>query len=212
MRNQYLPVLVVLVGLVTIVGPPVLFDTDAPEKYPVDVERVSEPTDYETVSYANLSAPTQRVFRRALENNGSATVEGAENVPPEFERVVNITDAVGKTPGRVVVYEESRYLMQMHGSSTPVSAYILPLVLFVYGISTTVAGLAFIGRTRKQWGDVVLALYLVVAVAILAVGMVDARRFLEDGWFDAVSGIALAGIAGAGGLVLWRMLGYWQAD
>jgi hypothetical protein len=210
--RQHFPLLVVLVGILTVVGPPMVFDTSAPEEFPVEVERAPGQSDYEHVSYGNLSETGQRAFRRALENDGSATVIGTENVPPEFERVVEITDAVGQTPGRVVVYEGDRYLMQMYGSSTPMSAIIAPLVIFVYGVSMTVVGLAFLGRDRTVWGDIVLSGYLAVAVAVLAIGTVDATQFLEDGWFDTLSGVGLIGTAGAVGVALWRFVAYWYED
>lgn len=212
LRSQHLPLVVVLVGVLTVVGPPIVFDTSAPEEYPVEVEPVTGQSDYENVSYGNLSERGQRAFRRALENDGSATVRGTENVPPEFERVVEITDGVGQSPGRVVVYEGDRYLMQMYGHSTPMSAIIAPLVIFSYGVSMTVVGLAFLGRDRTMWGDVVLSGYLAVAIAILAVGTVDATLFLEDGLFDALSGFGLVGIAGAVGVTLWRFVAYWYDD
>ncbi|MEF8819524.1 MAG: hypothetical protein V5A31_06045 [Haloferacaceae archaeon] len=90
-----------LVAVALLVSPLVLYPHAGQDEYDHSVERIDEsevPEEVTVRRYENLSAEAQRAVDRAVAApDGSATVYGETNKPPEFFTATTPTTGVGST-------------------------------------------------------------------------------------------------------------------
>jgi len=180
-RIPYLPLAVVVVGVLMITALPV--GSEDSDRYPVRVEEVDGVTE-STVSYQNLSTDSQQLFDRARNSNETVYINGSTNIPPEFDNIANSTSI--ESEELVIVQNGTQYLMEVAPTAAASGMGDLHrgistgLAYVAIALGTVIAGLATANRPRTVQTDAVLGVYAAVTIAIFMLAMVTPQRLIDS--------------------------------